>query len=69
MPVAVLPIVVFERLGFLVLVGHLLGDKPLGTAELEDVDELNVLSKRGREKDVMVSACRHLFVKVGEANN
>ena len=42
MPVAVLPIVVFERLLaglLLVLVGQLLGDKSLGTAELEDVDE------------------------------
>ena len=40
MPVAVLPIVVCERLaGFLVLVAQLLGDKSLGTAELEDVDE------------------------------
>ena len=40
MPVAVLPIVVCERLaGFLVLVAQLLGDESLGTAELEDVDE------------------------------
>jgi hypothetical protein len=49
MPVAVLPIVVFERLaGFLVLVGQLLGDKSLGAAELEDVDE--TVEKGGREK-------------------